>query len=84
MLANVRHDVIIRWETESKNLRLEPPPFLKLSRHGDALWEGTLEGPAHRLVDFLAGKPVKDLSIGRPDLESLFRRFYQRDQEGGR
>jgi len=24
------------------------------------------------------GKPVDDLSIGRPDLESLFRRFYER------
>jgi len=78
------HDVIIRWKNESKSLGLVPPPFLKLSRHEDALWEGTLEGPAHRLVDFLAGKPVEDLSIGRPDLESLFRRFYERDREGGR
>jgi len=78
------HDVIIRWKNESKILRLEPPPFLKLSKREDALWEGTLEGPARRLVDFLAGKPLEDLSIGRPDLESLFRRFYQREQEGGR
>ena len=78
------HDVIIRWKNESKNLGFEPPPFLKLSKREAALWEGTLEGPAHRLVDFLAGKPLEDLSIGRPDLESLFRRFYQREQEGGR
>ncbi len=78
------HDVIIRWKNESKNLGLEPPTFLKLSKREDALWEGSLEGPAHRLVDFLAGKPVEDLSIGRPDLESLFRRFYQRNREGGR
>ena len=78
------HNVIIRWKNESKNLGFEPPPFLKLSKREDALWEGTLEGPAHRLVDFLAGKPLEDLTIGRPDLESLFRRFYQREQEGGR
>jgi hypothetical protein len=31
-----------------------------------------------RLITWLAGKPVDDLSIGRPDLESLFRRFYER------
>jgi hypothetical protein len=37
-----------------------------------------------RLVDFLAGKPVEDLSVGRPDLESLFRRFYEHAREDRR
>jgi hypothetical protein len=45
------------------------------------VWQGTLDGPAHRLVDFLAGQSVEELSIGRPDLESLFRRFYQQGPE---
>jgi len=35
-------------------------------------------------VDFLAGKPVEDLSVGRPDLESLFRRFYEHVREDRR
>jgi hypothetical protein len=36
------------------------------------------------LVDYLAGKAVLELTIGRPDLESLFRRFYQREKGGAR
>jgi len=30
----------------------------------------------------LAGKAVEDLTIGRPDLENLFRRFYQPGKGG--
>ena len=75
------HDVTIRWRDTSHALTLEPPEFLKLTRRDGAVWQGTLEGPAHRLVDFLAGQSVEELSIGRPDLESLFHRFYQQDPE---
>jgi ABC-2 type transport system ATP-binding protein len=81
--ARAGHDVTIRWKESSNRLGLAPPGFLKLSRHEDSLWEGTLEGPPNRLIDFLAGKPVDDLSIGRPDLESLFRRYYERAQGDG-
>ena len=78
------HDVTIRWKNESNALALTPPEFLRLTRRDGAVWQGTLDGPAHRLVDFLAGKQVEELIIGRPDLESLFRRFYQHDQEAPR
>jgi ABC-2 type transport system ATP-binding protein len=70
------HDVTIHWEDESQVMTFEPPPFLTLSRRDGLVWEGTLEGSPQRLIDFLAGKPLADLSIGRPDLESLFKRFY--------
>jgi hypothetical protein len=63
---------------------MEPPDFLKLTRREGVVWQGRLEGPVGRLVDFLAGKPVEDLSVGRPDLESLFRRFYEHGAEDGR
>ena len=75
------HNVVIRWRDESQALHLEPPGFLKLTRREGAVWQGALDGPAHRLIDFLAGKAVEELSIGRADLESLFSRFYQKDQE---
>ena len=74
------HDVTIRWTDESHALTLAAPEFLKLTRREGPVWQGTLDGPAHPLVDFLAGKSVEELSIGRPDLESLFRRFYQNDE----
>jgi hypothetical protein len=73
--------VTIRWKEEALALRLTPPAFLKLTRREDAVWQGRLDGPIQNLVDFLAGKPVEDLSIGRPDLESLFRRFYESKED---
>ena len=78
------HDVTIWWKTGSRAPGFSPPEFLNLTRRDDGLWQGTLQGPVQRLVDFLAGKPVEDLSIGRPDLESLFRRFYEHEPEGRR
>jgi beta-exotoxin I transport system ATP-binding protein len=78
------HEVVIRWKDEAYALSLGPPPCLKLTRREGAEWRGALEGPVRQLVDFLAGKPVEDLSLGRPDLETLFRRFYERAQEAGR
>jgi len=78
------HDVTIRWADPTQTSGLTPPDFLKLTRQEGAVWQGTLEGPAHRLVDFLAGKPVEELMVGRPDLESLFRRFYEHHREDRR
>jgi ABC-2 type transport system ATP-binding protein len=70
------HDVTIQWKDDPE--ALEPPNFLKLTRREHRLWQGRLEGPVNQLVDFLANRPIEDLAIGRPDLESLFRRFYER------
>ena len=78
------HDVTIRWKDESHARGIAPPEFLRLTRREGAVWQGTLDGPAHRLVDFLAGKQVEELNIGRPDLESLFQLYYQHDQEARR
>src|SRR5205085_3160189 len=77
------YDVTIRWSDESHTAGLAPPAFLSLTRQAGNVWEGVLEGPAHRLVDFLAGRPVEELTIGRPDLESLFHRFYERGKGAG-
>ena len=77
------HEVTIRWRDESHARNLATPDFLKLTRREGAVWQGTLDGPVHQLVDFLTGKLVEELNIGRPDLESLFRRFYQQGGEAG-
>ena len=77
------HDVTIRWKPDTHVLKLEPPSFLKLVRREGAEWQGVLEGPAHPLVEFLAGKPVEELTIARPNLESLFRRFYEHQERRG-
>jgi ABC-2 type transport system ATP-binding protein len=71
------HEVTIRWKDKSVGLNLPPPAFLKLTTHEPSLWQGSLDGPVSNLLDFLTGKQIEDLTIGRPDLETLFRRFYE-------
>jgi len=80
--ARAQHEVLIRWRDPASAAKFTPPAFLKLTRCEGALWQATLEGPAHTLVDFLAGKPIEDLNIGRPDLETLFQRYYAGEQKG--
>jgi len=73
------HSVAIRWKDDAPTLAIDPPDFLRLTRRDRTVWQGTLDGPVQRFLEFVASKPVEDLSIGRPDLESLFRRFYEHD-----
>jgi ABC-2 type transport system ATP-binding protein len=76
------HDVIIRWKNQFDGLGITPPPFLRLTTRETSVWRGSLDGPVGPLLDFLAGKAVEDLTVGRPDLETLFRRFYQANKGG--
>ncbi|MBI4604091.1 MAG: ABC transporter ATP-binding protein [Planctomycetes bacterium] len=71
------HEVTIRWKDAAGAASLAPPGFLKIERREGAVWSATLEGPVERLVAWLHGRPFEDLAIGRPDLETLFRRYYE-------
>jgi ABC-2 type transport system ATP-binding protein len=68
------HEVRIRWRDGAGTM--EAPGSLRLDVRTPAEWAGMLEGPVGLLVEWLAGVPVEDLEIGRPDLETLFRRYY--------
>ena len=71
------HEVTIRWKDAGSSAQAAAPGFLKLERRDDLTWIGALEGPVSQLIEWLAGRPIADLTIGRPDLESLFRRYYK-------
>jgi len=71
------HEVTIRWKDKSDGLNFTPPAFLKLTTREPSYWQGSLDGPVGGLLQFLGGKQIEDLTIGRPDLETLFRRFYE-------
>lgn len=81
------HEITIAWKLPNHSLHRgevveelapsHPPAFLRLTEQTATRWVGALQGPVSQLLDYLARKPVEDLTIARPDLESLFRRFYQ-------
>ncbi len=75
--ATARRQVTIRW-TQGAAAPKAPPAFLELSDRRDRLWQGDLTGPVAGFLQWASGQPVEDVAIGHPDLESLFRRFYER------
>lgn len=76
MQAQARREVTIRWR-DSAARSLSPPQFLDVHERDDRQWRASLNGTVSVLVQWLADKPIDDLSIGQPDLESLFRRYYE-------
>ena len=68
--------VTIRWR-EGAPPPLEPPPSLRLSGREGRTWIGTHDGPPEPLIAWLHGLPVEDITITPPDLETLFRQYYQ-------
>ncbi len=73
------HEVTIRWRNQA-DAAAQPPPFLDLLERSDLAWTGMLRGGVEELVRWLAGRTFDDLSIGRPDLETLFRQYYVPEQ----
>ncbi len=75
--ASARRQVTIRWPARGA-APPAPPAFLELSDQRDRLWQGDLTGPVEAFLKWAGSQPVEDVAIGHPDLESLFRRFYER------
>ncbi len=73
--AHAGHEVTIRWR-EPQGADVSPPAAIMLTQRDARLWHGRLHGPLEPFITWLAGRPVEDLHIGRPDLETLFRHFY--------
>ena len=79
--ATARHDVDIVWDAASGAGAPErAPDYLRLSRQSADRWIGTLDGDINPLLAFLATRRVADVRIAKPDLETLFRRYYDNDE----
>ncbi len=73
------HEVTLRWR-DAGAAPHDVPAFLQLSQRQETVWQGMLSGPVDELVRWLADKPLDDLAIGRPDLETLFHQYYAPEQ----
>ena len=78
--ARAKRDVTIKWKLDTQVP--DVPEFLDLYQGGnkDHLWQATLDGPVNELLDWLHGRGYDDFTVGHPELESLFRRFYETDR----
>ena len=74
--GQARREVNIRWKRGGA-VPETPPDFLDLRERVDRQWRCVLTGPAPQLVQWLGRHPVEDITIGRPDLENLFRSYYR-------
>ncbi len=74
--AQARRVVTIRWREDAKPEAAAPPEFLSVHQQENRQWQAVLTGSVMDLVRWSAAQPIEDLSIGQPDLTSLFRRHY--------
>ncbi|HMN39248.1 MAG TPA: ABC transporter ATP-binding protein [Phycisphaerales bacterium] len=70
------HVVRVRW-----NAGVTPPAnglaALRVIEQSPRAWSAHFGGSIEDLLAWLAGKPIEDLSIARPDLEALFKQYYE-------
>jgi ABC-2 type transport system ATP-binding protein len=79
--SRARRTVELVFADEEAAASLLVPDFLKsYRRHGrQGLCE--LAGPTPPLIRWAAQQAIEDISIGHPDLESLFRKYYESSLE---
>ncbi|MCC6427580.1 MAG: ATP-binding cassette domain-containing protein [Phycisphaerales bacterium] len=70
------HEVEIHWRG-SAGKGMDVPLGLVLSSRGDIAWKGIFHGDIRTLTSWLGSLDVEDVTIQRPDLETLFMGFYQ-------
>ncbi|HRJ50140.1 MAG: ABC transporter ATP-binding protein [Phycisphaeraceae bacterium] len=73
------HEVEILWRGPPSG---DPPAGLRLDERTDAAWKGMYHGPVSVLLTWIAARGPEDVVIKRPDLETLFRSYYQTDERG--
>jgi hypothetical protein len=72
---------MLRWRRGTKLDELKAPGCLAICSRSGYEWRGTLTGEVKDLIQWLSRVPVEDMRIGRPDLESLFRSYYEKSRK---
>ena len=58
-----------------------PPEHLEIVHRDKDRWHAEFDGEAGSLTRWLGAQSIRDFTIGPPDLETIFRAFYRREQE---
>jgi len=76
MRLGARRSVDLAWTSAAASESTSVPSFLTLDRREAMRWRCTLAGPVMELVRWSAMQSLADISISPPDLDRLFRTFY--------
>ena len=79
--SRARRTVVLFFKDPETASRIQSPEFLTIDERNGNQWHCELTGTAGALIRWAADQPIDDISIGQPDLESLFRKFYQSSRE---
>ena len=79
--GQARRAVILRFRDALSAHNVAVPGFLDVAERTGTTWQSDLVGGTPQLVRWAAQQPIDDMTIGPPNLESLFRRFYQTRKE---
>ena len=71
-------EIVIRWPAEIDGAQIEVPAFLEVREREANVWRCALNGAMRLLIRWAADQPIDDMSIGPPELEQMFARYYQR------
>jgi ABC-2 type transport system ATP-binding protein len=71
-------DVEIVWGDPARAAEAEPPPSLRILGRNGRVWRCRLEGSTVPLIAWLAREAVDDVTIGPPDVDAIFRGYYER------
>ena len=71
----------LRWGNGYPTDGTTSPPFLQVEKREGRDWQCVLSGSIQQFVQWAAKQPLDDLTIGPPDLDTVFRRFYQKEKE---
>jgi hypothetical protein len=68
--------VTLTWNDTMYAESIAVPTFLSLEKRAGPRWTCLLIGDVMDVVRWSAQQPLTDVSIAPPDLETLFKRFY--------
>ena len=72
-----KRTVTIEFRSAAAAQEVAAPPFLAVVQRNGANWQCQLVGAAPPLIQWAGQQPLADLSLGKPDLETLFHAFYE-------
>ena len=78
--AQAPREVVIQWPNQESCLRQPVPDCLKINAREGRRWKASLNGDPRELLAWSHEQPLEDITIGAPDLETLFRSFYERNE----